>query len=284
MNSKKIGILFTIICNIGVIAGILKIGILLSQETLPEIIKKDEFITKMESQDCKVTEEKTNADAEFHLKTEEQCPYQIKYIVFKEKEEKNRFYQETVKIVNENVNVTGYKKVNINEKYLEYATNGEEYKAVIANKNSVLFVTSEKEERINTINLLKDLKYQLEPNIEIIKISWLVMTLLTFICLVSMWKTEKKIRNKGWIAFIPFYNIVVLTKDIMGGASYLLLLIIPGINILFLASLFYKLGRRFNKKRAYCILLVLFPFIVWPLLAFDDSKFFHKTIARETEN
>ena len=55
-----------------------------------------------------------------------------------------------------------------------------------------------------------------------------------------MWGIEKKIRNKGWIALIPFYNVWSLFKDILGSGWYFLLMFIPIINFIFIIIILYN--------------------------------------------
>ena len=104
-------------------------------------------------------------------------------------------------------------------------------------------------------------------------IAWYSLYVVLFICIVSMWGTLKKTRNKGWISLIPFYNIGCLSKDVLGSAWYSLLLLVPIGNVIFMFMLYYNLAKVFNKKSYYCILMMFIPTVLWPLLAFDDSEY-----------
>lgn len=102
---------------------------------------------------------------------------------------------------------------------------------------------------------------------------WCSLFIVIIIVLVSMWGIAKKIRNKGWIALIPIYNIGCLSKDILGSFWFFWLLFIPVVNVIFLFMLLYNLGKSFGKSNSYCILTILFPTILCPLLAFDNSSY-----------
>ena len=104
-------------------------------------------------------------------------------------------------------------------------------------------------------------------------IAWYSLYVVLFICIVSMWGTLKKTRNKGWISLIPFYNIGCLSKDVLGSAWYSLLLLVPIGNVIFMFMLYYNLAKVFNKKSYYCVLMMFIPTVLWPLLAFDDSEY-----------
>lgn len=119
--------------------------------------------------------------------------------------------------------------------------------------------------------MFQELNYNYEVDATGEKFIFVALLIILLIFIVSIWKLEKKIRNKGWIALIPFYNIGCLTKDILGSYWYALLLVIPIGNVAFLYLLYYYMGQAFKKSDTYCMLLMFFPHIVCPLLAFDNS-------------
>lgn len=73
----------------------------------------------------------------------------------------------------------------------------------------------------------------------------------------------------------------------MGSGWYFILSIIPFVNTIFSLFLFYKLGKCFGKTTTYCVLMMFFPTIVMPLLAYDDSEYdayFTKKKSEKNEN
>ena len=157
--------------------------------------------------------------------------------------------------------------------YYEYTTYGDYYKAIVYNNNSILYVAGSKEYRDEIINIYKDLNYKYELNMQGMKVVALAFYILLFIIIVSMWKTLKKTRNKGWISLIPLYNIWCLSDDTLGSPWYSLLLLLPIGNFVFMFMFYYNMGKVFNKDDSYCVLMMFFPSVLWPLLAFDDSKY-----------
>ena len=106
---------------------------------------------------------------------------------------------------------------------------------------------------------------------------------LLFISIISMWGTLRKTRNKGWISLIPFYNIGCLSKDVLGSAWWSLLLFVPIVNVVFIFTLFYNMAKVFNKNDSYCVLMMLIPSVLWPLLAFDNSEYDSSKLRKETK-
>lgn len=150
---------------------------------------------------------------------------------------------------------------------------GDFYKAIVHNDNSVLYASGAKNYKEEIVNIFKDFNYKYELNAQGLKVLWYSLYILLFIFIVSMWGTLKKTRKKGWISLIPFYNIWCLSKDVLGSPFYSLLLLLPIVNTVFMFIFYYNMGKVFSKNDSFCVLLMFFPSICWPLLAFDDSKY-----------
>ena len=91
--------------------------------------------------------------------------------------------------------------------------------------------------------------------------------------LVSIWKVFSKAGEPGWAVIVPIYNLVVLLKIAGKPLWWLILLIIPGIGIVFsiLASL--GVAQRFGKSSGFGVGLALLPFIFYPILGFGDAVY-----------
>ena len=87
--------------------------------------------------------------------------------------------------------------------------------------------------------------------------------------MIAWWKLNEKMNRKGYVCLIPIYNVLCLSEDIFGSKKYVILLFLPFVNILFVC----KLGRVFNKKDNYILLMILFPYIFIPLISIDSSKY-----------
>lgn len=282
MKSKNslFGLLFTIICN-GAIVLLFIIGfVMMFSVKLPDKIDKNYFTKYMEEKGCSITnlkEEKEYSGMTDYLITDkETCPYLISYTTFKDKDVLWDFFSKGQKdVMQNNTNVTGKTSISINlfSEYYEYNTSGDYYKAIVYNDNSVLYASADKQYREDVRNIFKDLHYQYEINFKGMQIAWYSLYVLLLICIVSMWGTLKKTRNKGWISLIPFYNIGCLSKDVLGSAWWPLLLFVPIGNVVFMFMLYYNMTKVFNKSDSYCVLMMFVPSVLWPLLAFDNSEY-----------
>lgn len=282
MKSKNFlfGLIFTIICN-GAIVLLFIIGfVMMFSVKLPDKIDKNYFTKYMEEKGCSITnlkEEKEYSGMTDYLITDkETCPYLISYATFNDKDVLWEFFSKGQKdVMQNNTNVTGKTSVSINllSEYYEYNTSGDYYKAIVYNDNSVLYASADKQYREDVRNIFKDLHYQYEINFKGMQIAWYSLYVLLLICIVSMWGTLKKTRNKGWISLIPFYNIGCLSKDVLGSAWWPLLLFVPIGNVVFMFMLYYNMTKVFNKSDSYCVLMMFVPSVLWPLLAFDNSEY-----------
>jgi hypothetical protein len=99
---------------------------------------------------------------------------------------------------------------------------------------------------------------------------WLV---LLAIYVVAMWKLFTKMGQPGWVGIIPLLNAYGIYKLAGRDWWWVILLLIPCINIVaawFLASDTAKL---FGKELGWTIVLFIFPGIGHIILAFGDSQY-----------
>lgn len=96
---------------------------------------------------------------------------------------------------------------------------------------------------------------------------------IVILCIVGMWKAFEKAGQPGWACIIPIYNWYVILK--IGGKPgwWLLLFLIPGVNIIFLIWALNMVSKSFGKDEGFTIGLVLFNFIFWPILGFSNAKY-----------
>jgi Family of unknown function (DUF5684) len=91
--------------------------------------------------------------------------------------------------------------------------------------------------------------------------------------IASLWRVFTKAGQPGWAAIIPIYNAYVLCK--IGGKPgwWVILLIIPVVNLVI--SLLVSLGvaQNFGKGAGFGIGLWLLSIIFYPILAFGDASY-----------
>jgi Family of unknown function (DUF5684) len=91
--------------------------------------------------------------------------------------------------------------------------------------------------------------------------------------IAAMWKVYEKAGQPGWAAIIPIYNIYILTK--IGGKPgwWVLMLIIPFVNIIFLVWIYNMVSKSFGKDEGFTVGLIILGFIFWPILGFGSAKY-----------
>lgn len=100
----------------------------------------------------------------------------------------------------------------------------------------------------------------------------LVTILLTTIVLISRWQIYIKAGKKGWSNLIPIYSDIVLLQIVKLPLWYILLSIIPIVNIYYIFKVHIELARKFGKSKVFGILTVFFSFICLPIIAFNKKN------------
>jgi hypothetical protein len=101
----------------------------------------------------------------------------------------------------------------------------------------------------------------------------LLYVLVLVLCIVAMWKIFVKAGKPGWACIIPIYNIIVLLEIVGKPWWWLILLIIPGVNIVFAIWMLNLLSKSFGKEVGFTIGLIFLSFIFLPILGFGESKY-----------
>lgn len=100
--------------------------------------------------------------------------------------------------------------------------------------------------------------------------AWLAVTILQ---LVGMWIVFKKAGAPGWASIVPIYNVVVLL-DISGSPIWwIILFLIPVVNLLIWFAVMLNLAGTFNKGVLFAAGLFFLPFIFFPVLGFSDAEY-----------
>ena len=96
---------------------------------------------------------------------------------------------------------------------------------------------------------------------------------LLVLMIVSLWKIFEKAGEEGWKAIIPVYSGVVMLKIIGKPTWWIILLLIPYVNIVFGIWTINLLSKSFGKNEGFTALLIFFGFIFFPIMAFSDMKY-----------
>jgi len=94
-----------------------------------------------------------------------------------------------------------------------------------------------------------------------------------FLTLMGLWRVYQKAGQPGWACIIPFYNIYILLKITGKPGWWLLLYLIPFVNIVISIIVLISLARSFEKDGGFAVGLIFLPFIFYPILGLGNSSF-----------
>ena len=102
----------------------------------------------------------------------------------------------------------------------------------------------------------------------------LISLAIAVIGIVAMWKIFTKAGKPGWAAIIPIYNVYTLLKIVGRPGWWLLLLLIPVVNVVILIIVSLDLAKAYGKSVTFAIFgLIIFSFIGMLILGFGDSRY-----------
>ena len=90
---------------------------------------------------------------------------------------------------------------------------------------------------------------------------------------VSMWKVFAKAGEPGWAVLIPIYNAYVYLKIAGKPWWWLLLFLIPLVNLIIMIIATLAFAKAFGKGVGFAIGMIFLGFIFYPILAFGDATY-----------
>jgi hypothetical protein len=96
---------------------------------------------------------------------------------------------------------------------------------------------------------------------------------LMVLVVASFWKIFSKAGKPGWAAIVPIYNVVVYLQVVNRPIWWIILLLIPIVNIVVLIILTNDLAKSFNKGIGWTIGMLLLGVVFYPMLAFGSDPF-----------
>jgi len=97
--------------------------------------------------------------------------------------------------------------------------------------------------------------------------------LVTIIEIVGAWFMFEKAGEPGWAAIIPIYNWLIGIKIAGKPWWYILLLMIPLVNLIIYVIILDGMAKNFGKGTAFTVGLFFFRFIFIPILGFGDAVY-----------
>lgn len=235
-------------------------------------LSEEEVVNYMENIGCKnstntYSSEKISFAYNSDVST---CPYNITYLVANNDDYGEELYNEY------------WELVAVNKKFVAFESDhtiskGTDFRVVVRNNNTIFYLQTNLENENQALEIVKSLGFNTEKNITIIDriISNLYLVVLFLFIIANMyiwWNLNKKLNRKAWHCIVPIYNILCLSKDVLGKKIYCLLLLIPVASYVFYIILIYNLGKKFNQTTIYTLLMIFIPVIFVPILILDNSK------------
>ena len=91
--------------------------------------------------------------------------------------------------------------------------------------------------------------------------------------LIAVWKIFTKAGQPGWAVLVPIYNAYVLLEIVGREWWWLILMVIPFVNFIFIIILIFDLVKSFGKDPAFGFgLLILAPIFI-PILGFGNAQY-----------
>ena len=99
---------------------------------------------------------------------------------------------------------------------------------------------------------------------------WLAVAVLM---IAALWKIFVKAGEPGWAAIIPIYNLIVTLKIVGRPTWWIVLFLIPFVNLIMMFVVAFDLAKVFGKGTGFALgMIFLFP-IFYPVLGFGSAKY-----------
>ena len=108
---------------------------------------------------------------------------------------------------------------------------------------------------------------------------WIIAMAVGIFGIICNWKIFKKAGKQGWESIIPIYNFVVLLEITNLPMWYIILLFLPGANIVASILIYIELAKKFGQSSAFGIGLVFLNPIFMAILAFNKNYVYQGVVA-----
>ena len=103
----------------------------------------------------------------------------------------------------------------------------------------------------------------------------LTFILIPFIIIpiIAMWKIFTKANKPGWASIVPIYSTIIFLEIIGKPWWWLLLMLIPFVNIIFIIWSWNLMSKSFGKSEGFTIGIIFLSIIFISILGFGNSKY-----------
>ena len=101
----------------------------------------------------------------------------------------------------------------------------------------------------------------------------LVAMIASVLMIIGLWKVFTKAGKPGWASLVPIYNMVVMMQIVGRPEWQVVLMFLPFAHIYISIVLPLDLAKSFGKTTGFGVLMIFFPAIMNPILAFGSSRY-----------
>lgn len=102
---------------------------------------------------------------------------------------------------------------------------------------------------------------------------WIVWCVIILFEVASWWTVFAKAGKPGWAAIIPIYNAIVILEIAGRPWWWILLYLIPLVNIVIGIMVMLDFAKSFGKGVGFAVGIILLGFIFIPILAWGDARY-----------
>lgn len=107
---------------------------------------------------------------------------------------------------------------------------------------------------------------------------WLMVGLIFYLAIIiivvaGMWKTFEKAGQPGWAAIVPIYNTYILCKIVGRPGWWVILLLIPYLNLIFWIIVCLDMAKSFARGIGFAVGLILLSPVFFCILGFGSSEY-----------
>jgi uncharacterized membrane protein YhaH (DUF805 family) len=104
-------------------------------------------------------------------------------------------------------------------------------------------------------------------------VTWIILLAIIVFQIAAWWKMFEKAGKPGWAAIVPIYNIFVLIQIAGKPGWWIILCLIPIVNIFVWLLVSLGVAQKFGKGALFGIGLFLLAVIFYPILGFGDDQY-----------
>ena len=105
-------------------------------------------------------------------------------------------------------------------------------------------------------------------------VTLIVYLAIAVVMVVSLWKVFEKAGKPGWAVLIPIYNLIVMLDIVKRPTWWVILFLIPLVNIVVAFILAMDMAEAFGKSKGWGIgMLAILGVVGYPMLAFTDASY-----------